>query len=151
MLPIRPIWFHVHGLLPPQRNKWKSEINSEAPCDWKVDLGHPEFTDSCSQTPYGWLRWGSPVEKEEVRKPSPGEEALSSQLPAPTWVSHFQAMSVKGAWQKDSLVPSADCKLQFPVGLKLTPSERLQGPGGAGLQGNGVRCLKCLVTLKRIL
>lgn len=123
---------------PPQRNKWKrNEINS----GWATELRHPEFTDSCSQTPCG--DWGEEDQwgKRGLGKGDRGSLPLGrklwatdialSQLPNPAWESHFQATCAR-VLGKNSLVPSADCKLKLAVGVKLTPSEWLQGSGGAG-------------------
>lgn len=123
---------------PSQRNKWKrNEINSS----WATELRHPEFTDSCSQTPCG--DWGEEDQwgKRGLDKGNQGSLPLGrklwatdialSQLPNPAWESHFQTTSARVPG-KNSLVPSADYKLKLAVGVKLTPSEWLQGPGGAG-------------------
>ena len=142
MLSIRPVPFYVHGLLSPQGTNERGVKSTQSTMTERLTLGiQSSLSLAASEPPYGWLKWGSPVEKEGsgqegAGKRSPREAAWSHRwcsflASSPSLDEHFQATSIKGAWQKiDSSVPSADYKLKLAVGVKLTPSEWLQDPGG---------------------
>lgn len=153
----------------PQKNKWNwSEVNSEPLCDSMTELGHPEFIDSHSPDTL-WVTVVRKLSRDRraqagaMGKASIGQNALDHIYcfhldPSSSLGETLSSHVCKSAWQKDSLKTFVDCKLKLAAGVKPTPSEWLQGPGGAGfcwllmmlaLQGNGGRCLKCLVTLKR--